>query len=451
MHEDTICAPATPPINSSLAVIRISGPETYRIAGIIFSRPQNLKPRHAVYGSVTENGEIIDDIIMIFYKSPQSFTGEDMTDIFCHGNPIIVRKIISLVKRVGARMAEPGEFSKRAFLNGKIDLTEAEAINHIITGRSEWEVASAIKQMHGSMKGKIDEIRDEIILLKADIEAGIDFSEEEIEFVSRQEAERRLSKIKDKLQDIFRRCRLGEKMSHGIDLPIVGRPNVGKSSILNLILNSERAIISDIPGTTRDLINEVVQFAGLRINLIDTAGIGIPSCEIEEKGIHLSRRKIETSAVIIMVVDASSGIREEDMEILKTLDNKKNVLLANKIDLVNRNAAEKIAEETGRGVIPFSARTGQGLDELENEISRIIHEEFVDYENCFVADIRVVDLLSASLENSERCAALLTQNEAPEIVAIELQSLIDTLREITGEISPDDILNSIFDRFCIGK
>jgi tRNA modification GTPase len=374
-----------------------------------------------------------------------------MADIFCHGNPIIVRKILSIVKRKGARIAEPGEFSKRAFLNGKIDLTEAEAINHIIMGRSEWEISSAIKQMHGSLRERINEIRDEIILLKADIEAAIDFAEEDIEFISYKEAGAKLLEIKNKLLDLLRRCRLGEKMSHGIDLPIVGRPNVGKSSILNLILNSERAIISDIPGTTRDLINEVVQFAGLRINLTDTAGIGNTACEIEKKGINLSRKIIETSSVVIMVLDATSGATAQDVEILGTLENKKKVILANKIDIARGNEAEEIASAVGSAVIPFSAKTGQGLDQLEKEISRIIHEEFVDYDNCFVADIRVVDLLAASLENIESCRILFLQKEPPEIVTIELQALIDTLREITGEISPDDVLNSIFERFCIGK
>ncbi len=451
MLEDTICAPATPPINSSLAVIRISGPDTGRIAESIFSRPENLKPRHAAYGSIINNDEVIDDVIMVFYRSPQSFTGEDMADIICHGNPIIIRKIVSLVKRRGARMAEPGEFSKRAFLNGKIDLTEAEAINHIITGRSEWEVSSAIRQMHGSLRSRISEIRDEIVLLKADVEAGIDFSEEDIEFISYKDAEARLIGIRDKLQEIFRRCRLGEKMSHGIDLPIVGRPNVGKSSILNLILNSERAITSEIPGTTRDLINEVVQFAGLRINLTDTAGIGIPVSEIDKKGISLSRKKIETSSIVIMVIDATAGAAKEDFDIIKSLDGKKRVILANKIDLVKGNEATEIASVVGSAVIPFSAKTGQGLDELEREVSRIIHEEFVDYENCFVADMRVVDLLAASIQNADACRKLFLQNEPPEIAAVELQGLIDTLREITGEISPDDVLNSIFERFCIGK
>lgn len=451
MLDDTICAPATSPVNSPLGVIRISGPGSLDIVRAVFSRPEKIKPGYAVYGTIIKGGEIIDDVVLVYYKAPRSFTGEDMADIFCHGNPIVMRNILNLAKENGARMAEPGEFSKRAFLNGKIGLTEAEAINHVITGRSEWEVSSALKQMHGSLRASVSEIRDNIILLKADIEAGIDFIEEDIEFVSYKEARGRLADIKKMIDDLRRRCRLGERMSHGIDLPIVGRPNVGKSSVLNLILNSERAIISDIPGTTRDLINEIVQFAGLRINLIDTAGIGVPGCEVEEKGITLSRSKIESSSVIIMVIDASSPVTEQDRIILGEIEKKRKVILANKIDLADAGRPAEIAEETGLPVVPFSARTGEGLDVLERRISAILRDEFADYENCFTADIRVVNLLEESLKNVRACDELLSREEPPEIVAVELQSLIDTLREITGEISPDDVLNSIFDRFCIGK
>ncbi len=451
MLEETICAPATPPINSSLAVIRISGPESLRVVNSIFSHPQKIQPRQAVYGSIINNDEIIDDVVLVFYQSPRSFTGEDMADIFCHGNPLIVRKIIKLAIQRGARMAEPGEFSKRSFLNGKIDLTEAEAINHIITARSEWEVSSAIKQMHGSLRDSISEIRGRVILLRADIESGIDFIEEDIEFVSYGEARIQLDEIRNLVSGLLRRCKLGERISHGIDLPIVGKPNVGKSSILNLILNTERAIISDIPGTTRDLINEVVQFAGMRINLTDTAGIGVPGCEIEEMGITLSKQKIETSSVVIMVLDVTTEISEQDMEILKGIGDKQKVILANKIDLTSGDEREKIEKKIGTKVIPFSAKTGEGLAELEENISNIIRDEFVDHENSFVADIRVVNLLEASLENIDKTKVLLSQGIPQEIVAIELQALIDTLKEITGEISPDDVLNSIFSRFCIGK
>ena len=451
MLNDTIFAPATPPINSPIGIIRISGPKSLGVASSIFHQPKKIKPRYAVYGSIVDEDEILDDVVLIFYKSPLSYTGEDMVDIFCHGNPIILRKIIKLIIKHGARIAEPGEFTKRSFLNGKVDLTGAEAINHIITARSEWEVSSAIKQMHGSIRDRINEIRNRVILLKADIESGIDFIEEDIEFISYEEALTQLGDIKTLVSDLLRRCRIGERITHGIDLPIAGKPNVGKSSILNLILNWERAIVSNIPGTTRDLINEVVQFAGMRINLIDTAGIDTPSDEIEKKGIELSNKKMKTASIVIMVLDATSEVTDADREILKRIENKKKIFLANKIDLLTMKDAKKIESIIGNKVIPFSAKTGIGLADLEKEISQIIRNEFVEYDNSFVADIRIVNLLETSLKNIDDCDVLLSQKEPPEIVAFELQTLIDNLSEITGEISPDDVLNSIFSRFCIGK
>lgn len=451
MHDDTICAPSTTPINSPIAVIRMSGPDTLRTVNLIFNRADALKPRYAVYGSLLDNHEILDDVILIFYKSPESYTGEDLAEIHCHGNPLIVNRIMKLLNRLGIRVAEPGEFSKRAFLNGKIDLTEAEAINHIIRARSEWEIEAAIKQMHGSLRDTIHEIRDRLILLKADVECGIDFIEEDIEFVTSTEAEKRLGEIRELIEEVFRRCKIGEKMTYGIDVPIVGKPNVGKSSILNLILNSERAIVSSIPGTTRDLIKEVIQFAGMQVNLIDTAGIGIPEDEIEEKGVELSQGKIRDASIVIMVLDATSEISDSDLTILGSIEDKIGLFLVNKIDLISGEEVEEIASQIDKAVIPFSAKTGEGLKQLEKEMSEIIRSEFIEYKNSFISDLRVLSILENSLNLVDGIQSLVANEQPPEIVAFEMQSLIDNLSDITGEITPDDVLDSIFSRFCIGK
>jgi tRNA modification GTPase len=449
MQEDTICASATPPISSPLSIIRISGPDTLGAVISVFDQPEKIKHRYAVYGSIVLNNELIDDVVLVYYKAPHSFTGEDMAEISCHGNPIIVRKLINLLCNQGIRIAEPGEFSKRAFLNGKIDLTEAEAINHIITARSDWEVSSAIKEMHGALRQVISEIKERVIRLKADIESGIDFSEEDIEFISPEEALNQLDEIKVLVADLHRRCRIGERIAHGIDLPIVGRPNVGKSSILNLILNRERAIVSDIPGTTRDLIGEIVQLAGMPVHLIDTAGITESDSQIERMGVELSRKKIETAPVIIFVVEANTEITDADLAIFHTVKGKKHIVLANKIDLADVGSMSRF-KQFGK-VIPFSAKSGQGLADMENELSNILKNEFVDYENSFVADMRIIVILDKVLLNIDACKNLLVSKEPQEIVAFELQALIDCLSEITGEISPDNILDSIFSRFCIGK
>jgi len=362
MFDDTICAPSTPPVNSSIAVIRMSGPDSLRVLSSCFSAAGRLEPRRAVYGSIADGGAVIDDVVAVHYRAPASFTGEDMAEVSCHGNPIIVKKILDLFTARGARLAQPGEFSRRAFLNGKIDLTAAEAINHIVRARGEWEIRAALDQMHGSLRGRMAEMRGKLVTMKADIECGIDFADEGIEFISASEAAARLTAIEDDLKDIRRRCAVGEKISHGIDLPIVGRPNVGKSSILNLILNAERAIVSDIPGTTRDLIRETAQFGGIHVNLFDTAGIAEPGCAIEEKGMELSRLKIGEASIVIAVFDAAAGVSEDDREIVDSVKGKPCFYLANKIDLVPAGErvarVEELERMAGGTVIPFSANGG---------------------------------------------------------------------------------------------
>ena len=275
--EETFCAPATAPVNSSLAIIRINGPEAHSVIQTVFSRPDQIAPRRACYGSIIDGDRIVDDVVLTYFKSPHSFTGDDLVEISCHGNQFVIHHIIRLLNSRGIRLAEPGEFSMRAFLNGKVGLTEAEAINHIITARSDWEVETALKQMHGAFSDTIRLIRETIIRLKADIEAGIDFIEEDIEFVSQPEALAEAVRIEQELQNIHTRCTTGQKISQGIDVALAGKPNVGKSSILNLILNQERAIVSDIPGTTRDMIKESVQIKGVHINLL------IPFCSHRNK------------------------------------------------------------------------------------------------------------------------------------------------------------------------
>lgn len=451
MFEDTICVASTPPINSPIAIIRISGPESSRAVSKFFTRADSLKPRYAAYGSIIDGGEIVDDVVVVFYCAPKSYTGEDMAEIFCHGNPIIVNRIIRILLKNGVRMAEPGEFTKRGFLNGKMDLTGAEAINHIITARSEWEIDSAIKQMHGSLRNGINEVRNRLIELKADVECGIDFIDEDIEFVSAAAAAKRLDEVGVLLKDISRRCQTGARISHGIDLPIIGKPNVGKSSILNLILNYERAIVSSTPGTTRDLIKEGIRIGGIEINLIDTAGIDETSCEIEKMGINLSLQKIDSSSLIIMVLDSTTGIEEADKKILNQVLDKKTIILLNKIDALDSKSIETIQKDLGKKPIPFSAKTGAGMKELEREITELLNREFVDKKDFFVADLRMMHLLDMSIEMLININNLLSLKEPPEIIAFELQGLLDTLSEITGEITPEDVLDSIFSRFCIGK
>jgi tRNA modification GTPase len=451
MIDDTICAPATPLVHSSIAILRVSGPDTLRAIKSIFRSTAAIRPRYALYGPISSQGNPVDDVILIYYQSPRSYTGEDMAEIFCHGNPIILQKIIMLLNGFGIRLAEPGEFTKRAFLNGKVDLTEAEAINHIITAKSEWEIETALQQMHGSLKSIIQQIRDRIIDLKADIETNIDFSEEEIVPLPDDRILSDARIIRDLLGELLGRCRTGEKLSHGIDITIAGKPNVGKSSILNLLLNQDRAIVSSIPGTTRDIIRELFQVEGMHVNLNDTAGIDIPGGEIEKIGINLSWQKIESSQFIIMVLDAKSGVETADLNILEKLARKKKIILINKTDIANSEEIQRVRREIEDEPVLFSAKTGKGLNDLKDAMSGMIKNEFMEIKSSFIADMRIVNLLEQSLGKINGILELADHHEPIEIVAFELQSLLDTLSEVTGEITPDDILDSIFSRFCIGK
>jgi len=449
--EDTICAPATPLVNAAIAIIRISGPDSLAAAKNLFSRPDSIQPRTAQYGAIIESDKPLDDVILVYYPSPRSYTGEDMIEIFCHGNQLIVRKIINLLLEKNIRIAEPGEFTRRAFLNGKIDLTEAEAINHIITARSEWEIDAAIRQKHGSLRDIINTLRSNIISLKADIEAGIDFIEEDIEFITSEESLSMAGDILASIESLLLRCRTGEKLSHGIDVAIAGRPNVGKSSILNLMLNQERAIVSEIPGTTRDMIRESIQVEGVRINLIDTAGIDMPGDEIERIGMEISHRNIEKASLVIMVLDSSFGVNEGDIDIIEGIGDKNCIFLINKADISTDSEKEKVRQALGGRGILFSAKTGQGLDLLTRAIADILKNEFIDYEDSFIAEIRVIQLLEKAMQDLRSVRELISTGEPVEIIASELQSVMDRLSEITGEITPDDILDSVFSRFCIGK
>ena len=451
VQDDTICAPATPPVNSTLGIIRISGPESLGAARSFFSRPAAIEPRIALFGSVSHENKKIDDVILTYYPASKSFTGEDMVEIICHGNQIIVHRILKMLLAMGLRIAEPGEFSKRSFLNGKIDLTEAEAINHVIRATSEWEVDTALRQMHGSLRNEILDLKGRVIDLKGDIEAGIDFIDQEIEFISHDRAMELSREISGSLDDLLGRCRLGERISHGIDIVITGKPNVGKSSIMNCMLNQERAIVSDIPGTTRDLIRESIHINGIQINLIDTAGINDSEDAVERMGVELSRKKIQSASIILPVIDASTGIREGDREILSSLAGKKTVFIINKTDLTGEEEILAIEKELGREAVRFSALRGTGLRDLEERISGMLGSEFVDINNSFLADLRVMTILEQAAASIGTVTGLMERKEPVEIIAFELQSLIDILSEITGEISPEDVLNSIFSKFCIGK
>lgn len=449
---DTICAPATPPVNSAIAVIRISGPRSHTIVTSILQKKQREhKERYAYLDSIVYEDRIIDDVIIIFYKSPRSYTGEDLVELFCHGNQLIVYNILYCLQENGARIAEPGEFTKIAFLNGKMDLTEAEAVNHLIHAKSDWELSAAIQQMHGSFRNIILKLRSEIILLKADIECSIDFIEEDISFITYEKALNGIQLVSESVQETLKRCNNGEKLCHGIDIAIIGKPNVGKSSILNYLLNKERAIVSDIPGTTRDTIKEPIQIGGIHFNLIDTAGIDTPANEIEKIGIDKSFQNIKEASIIFVVFDGSIGFQEEDLKVLTSVHGKNCIYLINKNDIAISERINDILDHLTKEPVLISVKTGEGFDEVKSKIIDYISKSFIDIKHSFIADLRIIGLLEKALTVIINIEKLMINKEPVEIIVSELQAVIEYLSDIVGEITPDEVLNSIFGRFCIGK
>ncbi len=451
MDNDTICAPASAPVQSALAIIRISGPQSYEIIQKYFSNPEKIGHQRCAYGHIIDNDTKIDDVIVTYYKAPYSFTGEDVVEISCHGNPLIVQNILSLLQKDNSsRMAGPGEFTRRAFENGKMDLTAAEAVNAIINARSEWEIDTALNQMHGSLRKEVETIKEKLITLKADIEAAIDFSHENIQFVSHEEILHSISMLTEQINDIKKRCSVGEKIIQGLTIAIIGKPNAGKSSILNYIVNEERAIVSDIPGTTRDLVRETIQINGIHINLIDTAGIRKSDDTVEKIGIDRSREAVVKANIVLTVLDCTTGITDEDRDILSIVPEKDVIFLLNKVDITGTDI-EYLFKEIDGTKIKFSAVTGEGFSLLENTIASLMMKGIEKYENSFIADSRIISILENSVNLCHTVYESVENGNPEEIVAADIQSLLDTVKEITGEVSPDEVLHSIFDRFCIGK
>ncbi|MFW6365158.1 MAG: tRNA uridine-5-carboxymethylaminomethyl(34) synthesis GTPase MnmE [Spirochaetota bacterium] len=450
MDNQTICAPASAPVQSALAVIRISGPDAVAVVRRIFSHPERIKQRRAAYGWILDGDARVDDVVCTCFTAPHSFTGEDTVEISCHGNPLIVQNIITLLQRdTSVRIAQPGEFTRRAFKNGKIDLTAAQAVDAIIRARSGWEISTALRQMHGSLRTEIDSMRSRLIELRADVEAAIDFSEEHIEFVSREEITDAVGVIGEQLSLVLQRCRTGERIAQGLSIAIVGKPNAGKSSILNYIVNEERAIVSDIPGTTRDLVRETVQLNGIHLNLIDTAGIRYSEDAVEKIGIQRSREAVEKAHIVLAVLDLTTGITDEDRNIFSILPEDRVIFLLNKSDIADSVIISE-SDLPARSIL-FSARTGEGFAKLEEAITAMMHLGLEERDQSFLADTRII----AALEKSKSLCGVLAESAASgnpeEIVASDIQELLDTLQEITGEVTTDDVLESIFSRFCIGK
>ena len=437
---ETIAAISTPLGTGGVAVIRISGEKTFKIIEKIFTNP-NFEPRKFNHGWIVDNGVKIDEVIVLPFFAPNSYTGEDVIEIQCHGGINVVKNILNLVLKNGARMAEKGEFTKRAFLNKIMDLSQAESVADIIHSKTKEFATVSMKNLSGVLREKINDIRNEIFEVLSKITAGIDFPEDvqEPEYSYLIDT---FTKIILQIDSVLRDADTSNVLRQGISVTIAGRPNVGKSSIFNALLSLDRAIVTDIAGTTRDVIKETLDL-GIPVTLIDTAGIREAEevSKVEKIGIEYSKQSLEDADLVIFVYDALAGMTKEDEKILKLAQEKKHIVIANKCDLIS---------EKQEGIHYISAKTGEGISELKELITKNVCD--IEPENLeFVTNTRQQVCLARAKTALEQALLGAQLKELQDLISIDVKSAILALDEITGELITDDILNNIFDNFCIGK
>lgn len=414
---------------------------------------EEIKGYTIKYGNIVDNGEVIDEVLVSYFKAPKSYTMENMCEINSHGGNIIVKKILELCLKNGAELAEPGEFTKRAFLNGRIDLVQAESVIDIINAKSEKEVKTGIKQLEGLLSKEIAEIKQEIMDVMINIEVSIDYPEYDVEDVANAEITDMLDSVKKKLERLERSFDNGKVIKEGIKTAIIGKPNAGKSSLLNAILKEDRAIVTEYEGTTRDTIEEFVNINGISLKLIDTAGIRETKDEVEKIGIAKSRETANTADLIIAIFDASKEIDEEDLEVIDFIKNKKAIIILNKMDLkakIDENN-ENLKKLSGN-IIKMSALKNIGIDKLYEKITEMfnLNEINLDNENV-ITNVRQKNLITKAIENVKKAKETIEQKMPIDIVAIFIKDILEDLGKITGEVVTEDIIEEIFANFCLGK
>lgn len=455
--QDTIVAVATPPGEGAIGVVRLSGPKAVPIADALF-RGKRLadQPSHTLhYGTIREGDRIVDEVVVSLFRAPRSYTGEDVVEFSCHGSPWILQRVVELCVARGARLARPGEFTLRAFLNGRMDLSQAEAVADLIAAQSEQAHDLAIKQMRGGFSKEIRALREELIHFASLIELELDFGEEDVEFADRQKLQELVGRIRRLVQRLMDSFRLGNAIRRGVPTVLAGRPNAGKSTLLNALLRDERAIVSDIAGTTRDTIEEVHNIRGIAFRLIDTAGIREARDQIEAIGVQKTLEKIRQSNVLVYVFDASSLSANEvaaDIERLQT-DGLEIVAVMNKTDLVPDRTPEDYATPLlpADRIVPVSAKAGLGIDQLEDKLFALVTGGLLRLEDTVVTNARHYEALRRTDEALAAVERGMAEGIPSDLVALDIRQAIMHLGEITGEVTVDDLLDNIFSNFCIGK
>lgn len=456
MFDDTIAAIATPLGEAGLAVIRISGPKALKVAGGCFKpggakipKPSAADSHTILYGHIVRADKVIDEVMVSVLRAPRTFTREDTVEISCHGGLLVVKSVLETVVAAGARLADPGEFTRRAFLNGRIDLTQAEAVADLIHSRTELALAAANEQLAGKLSQRINQLRDDLMRVLAHVEAHIDFPDEDIAPDTRDSLLQKLQDGVAFIDELLRTAGEGQILRRGIRAAIVGRPNVGKSSLLNQLLGHDRAIVSHTPGTTRDTIEETANIRGIPVVFIDTAGLRATSDDVEREGIRRSRKSLEKADVILHVLDVSEPLTEEDQTYLEEFSSKKRALVANKSDL---NAVLKLPDSINEPITPTCCVTGDGAEALKDRIEELVWSGEIRADMLQVAiNTRHQDALRRAREGATQASEGLGQDLSLELIALDLRIAVAAVGEVVGKTTTDDLLDSIFSQFCLGK
>lgn len=447
----TIAAISTPAGVGGIGIVRISGKEALEITKKVFKpkKDREYKSHTIRYGYIVDNeNNIVDEVLVSYFKAPNTYTGEDICEINCHGGTISTKKILDLVLKNGAVMAEAGEFTKKAFINGKLDLSQAEAVIDVINSKTEKENKASLNQLQGFLSKKINEIKRIIVDLLVDIEANIDYPEYDIEEVKREKIEKNLSESIEKLVKLEKSFESGKMLKEGVTTAIVGKPNVGKSSLLNALLKEERAIVTEIPGTTRDTIEEYITIKGVPLKIIDTAGIRETTDRVEEIGVEKSKKILNEAQLVLILLDGTKNLEQEDIELLGLVENKKYIVVINKIDVENKIDKSKI---TGK-FVEISAKTLEGLENLENIIENMFSFNDIEVENeAIITSLRHKQLIVLAKEELEKTRDAVINGLPIDMLSIEMQNAIQHLGEITGEAVSEDVIKGIFSKFCVGK
>lgn len=456
--DDTIAAIATAPGEGGIGIIRISGADSIAIASSIFKPfyKENLLDypnRSLVYGNIVDSDRVIDEVLIARMEGPNSYTAEDVVEINCHGGFISVKKILELVLKKGARLADPGEFTKRAFLNGRIDLSQAEAVIDIINAKTDQSHDIAQTQLEGALSQKVRSLRNMITEVLAQVEVAIDYPEEDIEFITYKELTDKTSQIQKEVVKMYETSDTGKILREGLKTAILGKPNVGKSSLMNWILGENRAIVTEIAGTTRDVIEEFVNIKGIPLKIVDTAGIRETDDIVEKIGVEKSRDHMKSSDLVLVVLDSSRELEEDDLEILDAINPQKTLVLINKIDLESRLDMDKVKEYIAKdNIIPISAMENKGLESIHDKIETMVYEGRVSNKgDVMITNTRYKDAIYKAMNSINDAIKGLEDHMSYDFIGVDLKDAWDSLGFINGDTVTEDLLDTIFKNFCIGK